>query len=39
MIELRGVTKTVQSGDRPLTILKPLDLTIPSGQFVAIVGE
>ncbi|MGE0445765.1 MAG: ABC transporter ATP-binding protein [Vicinamibacterales bacterium] len=38
MIELRGVTKTVQSGDRPLTILKPLDLTIPSGQFVAIVG-
>ena len=38
MIELRGVTKTVQSGDRPLTILKPLDLTIASGQFVAIVG-
>jgi putative ABC transport system ATP-binding protein len=38
MIELRGVTKTVQSGDRPLTILKPLDLTIPSGQFVAIIG-
>ena len=38
MIELRGVSKTVQSGDHPLTILHPLDYTIPSGQFVAIVG-
>jgi putative ABC transport system ATP-binding protein len=38
MIELRGVSKTVTSGDRPLTILHPLDLSIPSGQFVAIVG-
>ncbi len=38
MIQLRGVSKTVMSGDRPLTILQPLDLTIPSGQFVAIVG-
>ena len=38
MIELRGVSKTVQSGDHPLTILHPLDYTIASGQFVAIVG-
>jgi len=38
MIELRGVSKTVQSGDHPLTILHPLDFFIPSGQFVAIVG-
>jgi len=38
MIELRGVSKTVQSGDHPLTILHPLDFTIPSGQFIAIVG-
>jgi putative ABC transport system ATP-binding protein len=38
MIELRGVSKTVQSGDRPLTILHPLDYTIASGQFVAVVG-
>ncbi len=38
MIELRGVSKTVQSGDHPLTILHPLDYTIRSGQFVAIVG-
>jgi putative ABC transport system ATP-binding protein len=38
MIELRGVSKTVQSGDHPLTILHPLDYAIPSGQFVAVVG-
>jgi putative ABC transport system ATP-binding protein len=38
MIELRGVSKTVMSGDRPLTILHPLDFSIRSGQFVAIVG-
>jgi putative ABC transport system ATP-binding protein len=38
MIELRGVSKTVQSGDHPLTILHPLDFSIASGQFVAIVG-
>jgi putative ABC transport system ATP-binding protein len=38
MIDLRGVSKTVESGGRPLTILHALDLSIPSGQFVAIVG-
>jgi putative ABC transport system ATP-binding protein len=38
MIELRGVSKTVQSGGHPLTILHPLDYTIKSGEFVAIVG-
>jgi putative ABC transport system ATP-binding protein len=38
MIELRGVSKTVQSGDHPLTILHSLDYSIPSGQFVAVVG-
>lgn len=38
MIQLRGVTKTVQSGSAPLTILHPLDLTIPDGQWLAIVG-
>lgn len=38
MIELRGVSKTVQSGSQPLTILHPLDYTISSGEFVAIVG-
>jgi putative ABC transport system ATP-binding protein len=38
MIDLRGVSKTVQSGDHALTILHPLDYTIEAGQFVAIVG-
>jgi putative ABC transport system ATP-binding protein len=38
MIELRGVSKTVQSGGHPLTILHPLDYAIPSGRFLAIVG-
>jgi putative ABC transport system ATP-binding protein len=38
MIELRGVSKTVMSGGQPLTILHPLDLFVPSGQFLAIVG-
>ena len=33
-----GVSKTVISGDQPLTILHPLDLSIPSGQFVSVVG-
>ena len=38
MITLRQVSKTVVSGDRPLTILHPLDLTVPDGQFLAIIG-
>ena len=38
MIALTGVTKTVQSGTRPLTILHPLDLSVPKGACLAIVG-
>jgi putative ABC transport system ATP-binding protein len=38
MIQLRGVSKTVDSGGHPLTILHPLDYSIASGEFVAIVG-
>ncbi len=38
MIELRGVSKTVKSGDQQLTILHPVDLLVPSGQRLAIVG-
>jgi len=38
MIELRGVSKTVMSGGQPLTILHPLDLDVPDGQCLAIVG-
>jgi putative ABC transport system ATP-binding protein len=38
MMSLRGVSKTVQSGGRPLTILHPLDLDVPAGRRLAIVG-
>jgi putative ABC transport system ATP-binding protein len=38
MIELYQVSKTVQSGAERLTILRELDLRIPGGQFVAVVG-
>ena len=38
MIELQRVSKTVASGNQALTILHPLDLFVPSGQCVAIVG-
>jgi len=38
MIQLREVSKTVRSGDQPLTILHSLTLDIPRGQFMAIVG-
>ena len=38
MITLREVSKTVDSGGHPLTILHPLSLTVPDGQFLAIVG-
>jgi putative ABC transport system ATP-binding protein len=38
MIQLREVSKTVKSGDQPLTILHSLTLDIPRGQFMAIVG-
>jgi putative ABC transport system ATP-binding protein len=38
MISLRGVSKTVLSGSAPLTILHPLDLEVPDGQCLAILG-
>jgi putative ABC transport system ATP-binding protein len=38
MIALRGVSKTVQSGGAPLTILHPLTLDVPDGQCLAIIG-
>ncbi len=38
MIDIRGVSKTVTSGGRPLTILHPLDLMVPSRQCLAVVG-
>lgn len=38
MIALTNVSKVVTSGREQLTILHPLDLSIPQGQFVSIVG-
>ena len=38
MIELRNVSKTVVSGTESLTIVQPLDLVVPPGQYVSIVG-
>jgi putative ABC transport system ATP-binding protein len=38
MIELYKVSKTVPSGGDLLTILHSLDLIIPDGQFVSVVG-
>ena len=38
MIELRDVRKWIQNGARRVDILKGISLTIPAGQFVAVVG-
>ena len=38
MIQLHDVSKTVRSGEEPLTILHSLDLSVPSGQLLSIVG-
>jgi putative ABC transport system ATP-binding protein len=38
VIEVRGVKRWIQNGSRKVEILKGISLSIPSGQFVAIVG-
>jgi len=38
VIEVRDAMKWIQNGSRRVEILKGLSLTIPAGQFVAIVG-
>jgi len=38
MIDLANVSKTVTSGSEKLTILHAVNLSIPRGQFVAVVG-
>ena len=38
MIELRDAKKWIQNGARRVDILKGISLTIPAGQFVAVVG-
>ena len=38
MIEVRGLTKSIDTGTHRVHILKGIDLTIPRGQFAAIMG-
>jgi putative ABC transport system ATP-binding protein len=38
MIQLTNVSKVVTSGSEQLTILHSLDLQIPSGQFISVIG-
>lgn len=38
MIQLRNITKTVQSGSDALTILDDVSIEIPDGQFIALTG-
>jgi len=38
LIEARGLKKTYMSGDRQLTVIDGLDLTVATGETVAIVG-
>jgi putative ABC transport system ATP-binding protein len=38
VIQVRNATKWIQNGARRVEILKGIDLEIPSGQFVAVVG-
>ena len=38
MIQAAGLEKTVRSGDRDLTILSGLDLTVPAGEIVCVRG-
>ena len=38
MIEVRNVKRWIQNGSRRVDILKGISLSIPAGQFIAIVG-
>jgi putative ABC transport system ATP-binding protein len=38
VIEVKNVRKWIQNGARRVEILRGIDLTIPAGQFIAIVG-
>jgi len=39
LIEISGLIKTLHGGGHKVEILKSIDLTIPSGQFIAITGH
>jgi len=38
MIEARGLKKSIRNGNRTVEILKGIDLSVPRGQFLAIMG-
>ncbi len=38
VLEVRELTKTYQSADRPLTVLKDISFSVPAGSSLAIVG-
>lgn len=38
ILETRGLTKTIDTGTHRVEILRGIDLSIPAGQFVAIMG-
>ena len=39
MIEITSLVKTLHGGGHKVEILKSLDLTVPTGQFIAITGQ
>ncbi len=39
ILEVAGLTKTIDSGSHRVEILRGIDFTVPAGQFVAIMGS
>lgn len=39
MIELRGIEKSYMVGDKPLTVLKGIDMEVKKGELVSIMGS
>ena len=39
MIEITGLAKTLHGGGHEVKILKSFDLTVPTGQFLAVTGQ
>jgi putative ABC transport system ATP-binding protein len=39
MVEVQGLKKSIRNGNRVVEILRGIDLSIPRGQFVAIMGS
>ncbi|MCI0527636.1 MAG: ATP-binding cassette domain-containing protein, partial [Nitrospira sp.] len=38
MIQIRNLSMRLVTGDRPVDILKEINLDVPKGQFLAVVG-